>query len=129
VEAAGVEPSKAQTFNWLTAHDFRSKSLIPVVFLPPNQSTGIVTSVRQSTAVLETSLTTSAMSRDTFSVQAAGAGSHKLRVGGGGRVPGARRFRMSTLQRSKSLTASLTVVPTKHLFGHNGTMMTRANSR
>ena len=23
----------------------------------------------------------------------------------------------------------LTVLPTKHLFGHNGTMMTRANSR
>ena len=26
------------------------------------------------------------------------------------------------------LTASMTVLPTKHLFGHNGTMMTRANS-
>jgi hypothetical protein len=25
--------------------------------------------------------------------------------------------------------ASLTVLPTKHLFGHTGTMMTRANSR
>ena len=39
------------------------------------------------------------------------------------------RFRMSTPQRSKFLTASMTVLPTKHLFGHNGTMMTRVNSR
>jgi hypothetical protein len=33
------------------------------------------------------------------------------------------------LNARKSLTASITVLPTKHLFGHNGTMMTRANSR
>ena len=39
-----------------------------------------------------------------------------------------KRFRMSTLN-ARILTASLTVLPTKHLFGHNGTMMTRANSR
>ena len=83
----------------------------------------------QSARTLETSLTTSAVSRDTFSVQAAGAGSHKPRVGGGGRVAGGERCRMSTPQRSKRLTASLTVLPTKHLFGHDGTMMTRANSR
>jgi hypothetical protein len=36
--------------------------------------------------VAETSLTASAVSRDTMSDQAAGAGSHKPRVGGGGRV-------------------------------------------
>ena len=79
--------------------------------------------------VVETSLTTSVVSRDTFSVQAAGAGSHKPRGGGGGRVTDGQRIRMSAPQRSKSLTASMTVLPTKHLFGHNGTMMTRANSR
>ena len=39
-------------------------------------------------STLETSLTTSAKSRDTLPVQAAGAGSHQLRVGGGGRVSG-----------------------------------------
>jgi hypothetical protein len=49
---------------------------------------------------VEASLTTSALSRDTFSVQAAGAGSHKPRVGGGGRVSVGQRCRMSTPQRS-----------------------------
>jgi Phage integrase family len=43
-------------------------------------------------------------------------------------VSGGQRCRMSTPQRSKCLTASMTVLPTKHLFGHTGTMMTHANS-
>jgi len=65
------------------------------------------------------------------SAQAAVAGSHKLRVGGGGRVFRLRRSPFSDVrpQRSTSLRGSLTVLPTKHLFGHTGTMTTRANSR
>jgi hypothetical protein len=30
------------------------------------------------------------------------------------------RSRLSTPQRSKSFTTSMTVLPTTHLFGHNG---------
>ena len=33
------------------------------------------------------------------------------------------------LNAQNLFTASLTVLPTKHLFGHNGTMMTHVNSR
>src|SRR4029450_1323116 len=48
--------------------------------------------------------------------------------GGGGRVQSVSvvDVHASTLE---NLSASLTVLPTTHLFGHNGTMMTRANSR
>lgn len=84
-----------------------------------------------SAPVMETSLTTSAVSRHTLSVQAAVAGSHKLRVGGGGRVCSAQTFsvlRMST-RNARNLRCITAVLPTKHLFGHTGTMMTRANSR
>jgi len=56
----------------------------------------------------------------TVSAQAAGAGSHQPRVGGGSRAATDERSRVSTPQRSKSLTTSVTVLPTKHLFGHDG---------
>src|SRR5262249_47953313 len=62
---------------------------------------------RVSSAVVETSLTTSALSRDTISVQAAGAGSQKLRAGGGGRgaIASARvvGVHASTLNNSYSI--------------------------
>ena len=74
----------------------------------------------QAARTLETSLTTSAVSRHTISAQAAGADSHQPRVGGGGRAAMDERSRVSTPQRSKSLTTSVTVLPTKHLFGHDG---------
>src|SRR5262249_29639213 len=108
-----------------------SKDLILSHFGASGQCTDVLRCPRKSTRVLETSLTTSAVSRDTFSVQA-GAGSHQLKVGGGGRAVSVQTlsaFRCPTPQRSKSFTASMTVGPTKHLFGHTGTMMTRANSR
>jgi hypothetical protein len=38
-------------------------------------------------------------------------------------------FDVHPVTLEKSFTAAMTVSPTKHLFGHNGTMMTRANSR
>ena len=74
------------------------------------------TSPRESSLVLETSLTTSAVSRDTLAIQAAGAGSQKPRVGGGGRVS-VSRVAVSTLLCSK-IPSYGTVLPTKHLFGH-----------
>src|SRR4029453_8272883 len=111
------------------ARDFWSKGLVSRDLRSSSRCSRVLRRPPQSPAVLETSLTTSAVSRDTFSDQAAGAGSLKPRVGGGGRVTDGQRFWMSNTQRSKSFTASMTVLPTKHLFGHNGTMMPRANSR
>ena len=117
---AGFEPCLTRISKLLMVRDFWSKGLIQQRLRPIPLSSPVLRRQRESTRVLETSLTTSAVSRHTVSVQAAGAGSHKPRVGGGGRVAGGERFRMSTPQRSKSLTASLTVLPTKHLFGHDG---------
>jgi hypothetical protein len=68
-----------------------------------------------------TSLTTLALSRDTISIQAAGAGSQKPRVGGGRTSIVGQRFPVvhaSTL--ALCVTTSATVLPTKHLFGHDG---------
>jgi hypothetical protein len=70
---------------------------------------------------LETSLTTSAVSRNTFSVQAAGAGSHKPRVGGGSRVAGGERFPECPSLSARNISQhQMAVLPTKHLFGHDG---------
>ena len=77
--------------------------------------------------IIGSSLTTSAVSRHTFSVQA-GAGSHQPRAGGGGRDNDRCVPSMSTL-RAQSLSLHHDGVCTKHLFGHRRTMMTRANSR
>jgi hypothetical protein len=41
VEAAGVEPDHPQTTNWLMAHDFRCKTLIPRRFSPSIESPGV----------------------------------------------------------------------------------------
>jgi hypothetical protein len=77
---------------------------------------------------METSLTTSAMSRDTLPAQAAGAGSHK---------PMSRRrwpWLVAPIvndvhsQRSIQPCHITTVLPTKHLFGHTRTMMSYTNS-
>jgi hypothetical protein len=73
------------------------------------------------------SLTTSKLSRHTFSVQAAGAGSHKPRVGRGGRARSPRSHSVSTPSaRSVSLhhdgVSALTSLRSRR------TMMTRANS-
>jgi hypothetical protein len=69
-----------------------------------------------------TSPTTSALSRDTISVQATGAGSQKPRVGGGGRasIVGQRFPVVHASTLASVFTTSATVLPTKHLFGHDG---------
>ena len=114
----------------LRRHERSIEKRTITVRLKPDTTAVTFASAIQVTNV-EISLTTSAVSRHTLSVQAAVAGSHKLRVGGGGRVFRLRRSPFSDVrpQRSTSLRGSLTVLPTKHLFGHTGTMTTRANSR
>jgi hypothetical protein len=78
--------------------------------------------------VVETSLTTSALSRDTFSVQAAGADSHLPRVGGGGRVTGARVWGCPHLSARNTHRTTDGVAHQTSLRSRR-TMMTRANSR
>ena len=83
----------------------------------------------ESSRVVETSLTTSAVSRDTFPVQAAGAGSHKPRVGGGGR--NRRRCALSDVHTSTLETSHYIKNGVAHQTSLRSrrTMMTRANSR
>jgi hypothetical protein len=128
VAGAGFETYVTRFSKLLMARDFWSKTLVSQQLGDISEFSRVPMQPLDSTLVLETSLTTSAKSRHTLIVQAAGAGSHKPRVGGGGRVSGAARFECPLPQRSIFI-ASVTVLPTKHLFGHNGTMMTRANSR
>src|SRR5262249_28562919 len=77
---------------------------------------------------LETSLTTSALSRDTVPAQAAGAGSQKPRVGGGGRVSSVRTSscRPSTLAYFTNISDG---VAYQTSLRSQRTMMIRANSR
>src|SRR5712691_2216462 len=77
--------------------------------------------------IVGVSLTTSAMSRHTFSVQAAGAGSHKPKSWRRRPWLCRRSSSMSTLD-ARSMSLHHDGVCTKHLFGHLRTMMTRANS-
>ena len=44
-------------------------------------------------------------------------------------MPQAVSVSRCTRSNARIRSGSVTVLPTKHLFGHNGTMMTRANSR
>src|SRR5688572_16265218 len=78
------------------ARDFWDKRLVEKNLDASSFSSDVHSSPHNSTAVVETSLTTSAMSRHTMSVQAAGAGSHSPRVGGGGRVAVFRAALVST---------------------------------
>jgi hypothetical protein len=54
VEAAGVEPDHLRSTNWLMAHDFRRKVLIPRRFSPSIESPGVPYSPLESTPVVET---------------------------------------------------------------------------
>jgi hypothetical protein len=65
------------------------------------------------------SLTTSAVSRHTFSVQAAGAGSHQQRAGRGGRGTSAG-FPRCSRSAPNPCHCLMTVLHIKHLFGHVG---------
>jgi hypothetical protein len=84
--------------------------------------------VLECPTVLETSLTTSAVSRDTLSVQAAGAGSHQPRVGGGGRAAtvSVSDVHASTLEISHHVDDG---VAHHTSLRSRRTMMTRTNSR
>jgi hypothetical protein len=77
--------------------------------------------------IVGASLTTSAMSRHTFSVQAAGAGSHKQRAGGGGRGHDRRVPSVSTLS-AQSVSPHHDGVLHQTSLRSRWTMMTRANS-
>ena len=101
VAGAGFEPELTKFSNLLMAREFWSNALFQQRLEKRTYCFGVLVILQESTRVLETSLTTSALSRDTFSVQAAGAGSHKPRVGGGGRASVGQRCRVSTPQRSK----------------------------
>ena len=48
VEAAGVEPDHLRSTNWLMAHDFRRKVLIPCRFSPSIECPGVPWSRPQS---------------------------------------------------------------------------------
>ena len=54
MEAAGVEPDHLRSTNWLMAHDFRRKVLIPRRFSPSIESPGVPSCPLESTPVMET---------------------------------------------------------------------------
>ena len=116
VEAAGVETKVSEFSNLLMVRDFYANALNQCVYKLPVVCTLRLGDPQRSTQFMEASLTTSAVSRDTMPVQAAGAGSQKPGVGGGGRVS-VSRVAVSTLLCSK-IPSYGTVLPTKHLFGH-----------
>jgi hypothetical protein len=53
VEAAGIEPDHPQLTNWLMAHDFCRKTLIPSRFSSPIESPGVPCCPLESTPVVE----------------------------------------------------------------------------
>ncbi len=52
VEAAGVEPDPGRSTNWLMAHDFRRKTLIPRRFSPSIESPTVPSRPLKSTPVV-----------------------------------------------------------------------------
>src|SRR5687767_15091508 len=111
------------------AHDFWSKALIPHQLSSCRECSHVLASDDESTWVLETSLTTSAVSRHTLSAQAAGAGSHQLGVGGGGRVRASRAFQGCPRLNARMFHSLTNGVAHQTSLRSQRTMMTRANSR
>jgi hypothetical protein len=72
----GLEPGARRFSNLVMARDSGLKRLSHRRLRRSGSFTAVHPNPRDSTRVVETSLTTSAVSRDTLPVQAAGAGSH-----------------------------------------------------
>ena len=117
---AGIRTLRPRVPNSLMARDFWRQASQGQSVARSLMFAAVTSTPLESTRVVETSLTTSIVSRHTAAVQAAGAGSHKRQAGGGGRAWSGERRSVSTPPRSELPHRLSTVVPTKHLFGHCG---------